>query len=572
MPSASVLSRTTLGMCSVLVLAGCAPGNASGPDRNTPSDPAVPRAADPTVPAGLDVVVGNDESSDTDIRTITVSREDTERVPSAFDLEVQAAVDATLENLHEQGSDPQQPLLVLNPYGTSTTGLYTRFATNGEGVLEYTVSSTGTEDFTRTATDHDEDPGVFAGQLIGLVPGAQNTVTTTWQPEAGEPVKNTFTVTAPDSEAGYPTQLERTLEGDPEQLTDGLFLLSGLDHAGHYGFLFDNAGTMRAELPIDGHMLDRFETYEDTFVYPTDDSVLSRVDGLGRVVEVYDLGPYEMHHDFDLTDDGRALILASDTTRESIEDVLLSLDLETGEYEEAVDFAELLAGYKDLTNPYEAPSADGEITDDWLHLNSVDVHDGENSVIVSGRENSTIIKVGDVHGEPVLEYLIGVDELWEGSGHEEALLEKVGDFSDTGGQHTVVRHEDDTLAEGRYHLSIFDNSYWRILSRDDYTGPAPQAATDVLGTDPDERSYVRTYLVDEKERTYTQVTSFEVPYSGIVSSAQRAGDNTVVNSGQAFVLSEHDPDGEVIATYSYDGGRYAYRGLKYSFDGFWYDS
>ncbi|MFF0989609.1 aryl-sulfate sulfotransferase [Kocuria nitroreducens] len=572
MPSDSVLRQTTLGLCSVLLLAGCAVGDASGPDQTAPSQAASARIANPTVPPGLDVVVEDYEGSDTDIRTVTVTREDTEEIPSAFDLEVQAAVEASLEELHDQGSGPQQPLLVLNPYGTSTTGLYTRFTTDGDGVLEYTVSSAGTEDFTRTAVDHDEDSGVFNGQLIGLVPGAQNAVTTTWRPEAGEPVEHTFTVTAPESEAGYPTQLERTVAGDPEQLTDGLFLLSGLYQPGRYGFLFDNAGTMRAELPIDGHMLDRFETYGNTLVYPTDDSVLSRVDGLGRVVEIYDLGPFAMHHDFALTDDGRALILASDTSRESIEDVLLSLDLATGEYEEVVDFTELLAGYKDLTDPYEAPNSDGEIVDDWLHLNSVDVHDGEDSVVVSGRENSTIIKVGDVHGEPVLEYLIGVDELWEGSGHEEALLEKVGDFSDTGGQHTVVRHEDDTLADGQHYLSIFDNAYWRILSRDDYTGPVPEDTSTVQGTDPEERSYIRTYLVDENERTYTQVESLEVPYSAIVSSAQHVGDNTVVNSGQAFVLTEYDANDEAIATYAYEGERYAYRGQKYSFDEFWYTS
>lgn len=437
-------------------------------------------------------------------------------------------------------------------------------------MLEYTVSSEGHEDFTRTAKDHDQDPEVFESQIIGLVPGAENTLTTTWRPEDGDPVETTVTLTAPESQAGYSTQLERDLQGDPEQLTDGLFLLSGSYQAGPYGFLFDNAGTMRAELPIEGHMLDRFERYQDTLVYPVGDHTLSRVDGVGRVVDSYDLGPYEMHHDFELTEDGHALILASDTERDSIEDVLLSLDLSTGEYRELVDFADLLKGYKDLTNPYEAPDSDGVVIDDWLHLNSIDYHEDEDSVIVSGRENSTIIKVGGLHENPVVEYLIGTDEVWEGSGHEDELLTKVGDFSDTGGQHTVVRHDDESLEDGQHVLSMFDNSYWRILSREDYNGPVPEDASDSYGTDPDEDSFVRTYLVDENQGTYTEVNNFAVPYSGVVSSAQRVGDNTVVNSGQAFVLSEHNENDEVIASYSYDGEEYSYRGLKYSFDDFWY--
>lgn len=571
-PSPTMPRWTALSLGTVLFLSGCAGGDATdagGEDRGTAVSSRVSEAP---VPEDMTVSVGTVADADATIHTVGVSRDGSDERASAYDLGVQTAVDRALGELPEQGAGSEDPLMVLNPYGTNTTGLYTRFATNGDGRLEYTVTSDGHEDFTRTAKDHDADPAVFETQIVGLVPGAENTLTTTWHPENGQAVERTVTLTAPASRAGYPTRMDRDLRGDPEQLTDGMYLLSGAYHARPYGFLFDNAGSMRAELPLDGHMLDRFETYRDTLVYPVDERTLARVNGVGRVVDTYDLGRYEMHHDFTLTEDDRALILASDTSRDSVEDVLISLDLTTGEHREVVDFTELLAGYKDLTNPYEAPGSDGTITDDWLHLNSVDHHAGEDSVIVSGRENSTIIKVGDVHGEPRVEYLIGTDELWEGSGHEDDLLRKVGDFSDTGGQHTVIRHDDAEPEDGRYHLSIFDNSYWSVLSREDYTGPAPRDASTVSGTAEDENSFVRTYLVDENERTYSQVEAVDVPYSSIVSSAQQLDGNTVVNSGQAFELSERDAEDRVIATYSYEGERYMYRGVKYAFDDFWYDA
>ena len=561
---------TALSLGSFLFLAGCSDGPDTSAGQDTLDGSPTSQATETVTTSDLTVSVAQHEHSDADIHTVSVNHEDSDEAPPTYDMDVQRAVDDALQDLREQDSDPQQPLLVLNPYGTNTTSLLIRFAAEEDGQLEYTVSSAGHEDFTRTAKDHHEDPGIFESQIVGLVPGAQNTLTTTWRPQDGEPVEHTITLTAPSSEAGYTTQIERDVQGDPEQLTDGLFLLSGSYQAGPYGFLFDNAGTMRAEVPIEGHMLDRFEMYQDSLVYPVGDHTLTRVDGLGRVMEVYDLGPYEMHHDFQLTDDGHALILATDTSRDSVEDILLTLDLESGEYRELVDFAELLKGYKDLTNPYEAPDSDGSIIDDWLHLNSIDYDENDDSVIVSGRENSTIIKVGGVHENPEVDYLIGTDELWEGSGHEDALLTKVGDFSDTGGQHTVFRQEDDSLEDGQHLLTMFDNSYWRVLSREDYTGPVPEDASDIFGTDPEEDSFVRTYLVDENEGTYTEVNNLTVPYSGVVSSAHRVGSNTVVNSGQAFVLSEHDENDQVIASYSYDGENYTYRGMKYSFDDFWY--
>lgn len=553
---------------AALLLSGCGAGN----DESESSTSSSAQTPD-TSPAELNVSVTDVPGSDQQVQRITVTSDEADSSPSPYDLAFQSDVNGTLEELQDtEHSTPEQPLMVLNPFGTNTTGLYVRFATEGEGTFDYTITSDGHETFSRTAKNHATEPDVFESQLIGLVAGTENTLTTTWRPDEGDPVENTVKISEPRSQAGYTNQLERDVQGDPEQLADGMFLLSGRYQAGPYGFLFDNHGTLRAELPIESHMLDRFERYEDTLIYPVGDHTLARVDGLGRVVNSYDLGRYEMHHDFELTENGQALILVSDTSRDSIEDILISLDLATGEYEEVIDFADLLKGYKDLTNSYEAPDSDGVIVDDWLHLNSVDFNDAEDSVIVSGRENSTIIKVGSVHGDPVVDYLIGQDELWEGSGLEDALLTKDGDFSDTGGQHAVFRMEDDSLEDGQQLLSIFDNSYWRILSREDYNGPVPEDATEVSGSDQGEDSHVRTYLVDENEGTYSQVDGFDVPYSSIVSSAQRVGDNTVVNSGQAFVLSEHDENNNVIATYSYDGENYSYRGMKYSFDDFWYES
>ncbi|MFE7630014.1 aryl-sulfate sulfotransferase [Kocuria sp. NPDC057446] len=541
--------------------------------------PAAPRTPDapPLVPAA-DQLVATAETypaADTDVLTVTVTRNGVPEQRGGFALDVQEVLDAALEDLTSADSSPGDPLLVLNPFGTNTTGILAQFDTEDNGTLTYTVSSPGTADFNRVAKDHDPSPSSFEGQLIGVVPGAENTVTTTWQPDGGEPTEFSFTMTAPPSASGDRTTLERTVEGDAEELTDGLFAVMGLRRHIDYTLLYDNAGVLRAEFDLDDYRTDRLEFYGDTMVTTVGTDKVVRIDGLGRVVTSHVLDGYEMHHDFDVTDDGKLVILATETAKGSVEDVLVSLDLQTGTYEKTVDFTELLADYKSRTQPYgPGPYGPGEV-DDWLHLNSVDWSPDGDSVIVSARENSAILKVDDVHGSPTVDYIIGQREVWAGTDVEDLLLEKAGDFPDSAGQHSVVRHDDAELADGQYYLTMFDNSFWRMSSRPDYTAPVPVGASPVPTADPSLRSEYRKYLVDENAGTYTEVESVPVPYSAIVSNVQDLGGPLVVNSGQALTFAEYDAQREVVARYGYalEGPTeddFAYRVLKYGFGNFWF--
>jgi hypothetical protein len=58
---------------------------------------------------------------------------------------VQEVVDASLEDLKSLGSSPGDPLLMLNPFGTNTTGVHAQFATEDDGTLTDTVSSPGAD-------------------------------------------------------------------------------------------------------------------------------------------------------------------------------------------------------------------------------------------------------------------------------------------------------------------------------------------------------------------------------------------------------------------------------------------
>ena len=198
-------------------------------------------------------------------------------------------------------------------------------------------------------------------------------------------------------------------------------------------------------------------------------------------------------------------------------------------------------------------------------------------MILSARETSTIIALDDAlepGGEPSVRWMIGVPELWEGTGYEEHFLAPEGEVLGNAGQHSVHRIDDDALPEGQYYLEMFNNNYWRVSTREDAdwqdVGPA-NATTD----EHDGVSHALRYLVDETAGTYSQDAAVELPYSSVVSNVLRLGDggtdqNMVTNSGRSNEFSERTADGEVLASYRYDSASHGYRVYKDTFEGFWF--
>jgi arylsulfate sulfotransferase len=572
-------SSAFLALTTSVLLAGCAAEATPEATQSEatgvvpPATTSVPELA-PTPVAGYTATVGTYQASADEIRTVSVVEDETQEAPGPYNVAAQQTAAAAVAELTTAENSPAEPVLVLNPFGTNTTGLYIQFDTTGEGTLRYTVAAPGTEDFSGTVKDQDADPSSVQAQLIGVVPGVENTVTTTWHGEDGTAQQHTVTFTAPPAASGFPATIERQLAGDAQALTEGLYAVNGLTQHSDHALFFDNTGVLRGELPLEGYRPDRLELHGDTVVASVAADRLVRIDGLGKVVADYQLEGFLMHHDFTVTEDGRALVLATDTAKDSIEDVLLSVDLTTGTVEKIVDFEPLLADYKRLTQPSVAYT--GESTNDWLHLNSLDYSAQDDTVIVSSRETSAVLKVGDVYGNPQLEWVIGEPDVWAGTAVQPLLLEKTGEFPDSAGQHSVVRVEDDALPEGQYYLTMFDNRYWSYESRPGYAGHVPEgSSTSGSGAEGDVSEY-RKYLVDENARTYELVHSFEVPYSAIVSNVQGHDGNLVISSGRALSFAEYDPNHQLIARFNYAaegyaiGGDFAYRVLKYDFNDLWF--
>ena len=494
-----------------------------------------------------------------------------------YNLKVQERLDMALASLKEEKDyTPEEPLAVWNPYGTGSNGLYLYFEAPGEGLTVHYRIHTQEEGIPDFEADANAGTGTEKEFLvIGLVPGTVNELEITLNAADGTEVSTvTYRVEAPKTASGYNVVLEETEGTSRQELTEGLYYTLGIQ--GYYGhmFLFDNDGVLRYEMLLDGYKPDRVLFDDGEMLLCVSANQIGKVNSLGRVTKLYTLNGYVMHHDYCYGEDGTLLVLATrkNSRDDGVMDRILEVDMETGAVTEIVDLRKMLPDYYSTakkvteTDPFFWQAG----TRDWIHVNTIDYMD-DDSIVLSSRETSTILKIRDLHGEPQLGYLIGDSSYWEGTGYEGYSYEKVGDFADQYGQHTVTVVEEPGMEEGTYYLMMYDNNYYANSTRtDDYEPVLPESvSTDLMG---DEKpSHVYWYLVDENAGTYELVNSFDVPYSSIVSSVQTVGDNYVVNSGVSHVFGEYDSEGNMIRQFEYECTMQGYRVMKDTFEGYWFD-
>ena len=343
----------------------------------------------------------------------------------------------------------------------------------------------------------------------------------------------------------------------------GLYVILGNDSDDvDFMYYYDENGTISGEVPLIGYRSHRLVFENDRMYYSISETKIAAVNELGMVEQVYDLGNYQLHHDYVFDDDGNLLILATDTGKQTVEDCVLKLNPSTGEVSCILDLEDLLGDYK------ESLGMDQEDLD-WVHINTIQWM-GEDSILLSSRETSTILKIQNLNTAPEIAYMIGEESFWEGTGYENLLLtkdESNGSFSSAGGQHTVTYVTDDSLPDGQYYLYLFNNNLGYSESRPDYDwSQIDQIATDLSsGT----TSYYYKYKVDENAGTYTLVQSFEVPFSGYVSSVQECEDTILVDSGMQGLIGEYKEDGTLVKQFQMNLSKYyIYRVYKYDFSGY----
>ena len=493
-----------------------------------------------------------------------------------YNINYQDAVDKRINEIVDDSYTLDYPLVIYNPYGTNNLGVNVYFETEEEMEISYVIS-VGDETIPNYSNTLNNDVSgnytkEHAYQIIGLVPGYKNIIDLVGKTKDGKEVTSTIFFDATKVKVNSDV-LIKTVEGrSTEDMEDGLFVLFGLDKAFNANnYIYDNNGVLRADLVIENYRSDRIEFIDGKLYYSYNNDGIGVINRLGKIEKKYLLDGYEMHHDYVYDKENNKFLILVNSDKEkdkTIEDLIISLDLETGEIKEIVNMKDLMPDiYKEAKMPESGVNTYGGTGLDWIHLNSLSIVDN-GEIVVSGRELSSIISIKNIYSDPEIKYIITDEDVFEDTKYEDLVLEKSGDFVPQAGQHTITYVSDSNLGSGKYYLELYNNNYASSVTRESFPWDNYQGVGDF--TDGYASQYYK-YLVDENKGTYKLVKQFDVAYSSIVSSIQDVGDNHVTSSGRSNCYAEYDNNGVLIKQFNYTSQKYAYRVFKYNFDKIWFD-
>ncbi|WP_136806744.1 aryl-sulfate sulfotransferase [Desulfosediminicola flagellatus] len=180
---------------------------------------------------------------------------------------------------------------------------------------------------------------------------------------------------------------------------------------------------------------------------------LIELDMLGKLYKEYRL-PGNYHHDQFEMEDGNLLILTQDFHTDTVEDMCVLVDRNSGEILKTWD-------YKDVI-PQDVAGSGSQDAPDWFHNNAVWYDKLTNSLSLSGRHQDAIINLDFDSGK--LNWIVGDPEGWPQELVDKYFFTPVGDVDNFDWQYEqhacVITPEGDVMC--------FDNGQYRAKSKENY--------------------------------------------------------------------------------------------------------
>lgn len=467
--------------------------------------------------------------------------------------------------------DEDNMYIQLNPYEASPLSALLLFQTTEAMKVEISVAgkdeaTTITNDFDGYATDH-------SIPVLGLYAASENEVTVTLTDETGNSLEKKVTIktgTLPKSSAKIDVKTADTTKMDlgDSELT---FVVPSTKQA----YAFDTNGDVRwYSTRYNSHIFK--ELNNGNLLYLTKESnaaktynVLLETDYLGKIYQRYDFsssnaaneaGTSEgettvVHHDGIELPSGNLLLTVNDGST-YIEDTMIEINRKTGEIEKTIDLKAILP--KSFYETYDSTSReDGKI--DWFHQNSVAYDETDNSIVISGRHQDTIMKIAYDTSE--IKWIIGDSSTWPQSYQKYFLA---GEVKASGGQHAAIILPDQDGNAETTDLMFYDNNI-SVTRGDDETS--------------ENYSEARQVRINETDQTIEEVWNFGEAlgtdyFTKIIGSARYLKDtgNRLVDfgyrdNGQTSSIMEVTPDGDTVFNVDltdFPASAWAYRAERFA--------
>lgn len=532
---------------------------------------------------------------------------------------IMADQDALIEDLKAKYAEGdyslENPFVAVNPFERNELSAYIAFPADDAKTVSYSVVTNDTKYPFNYSTD--EITGdIVVLPVIGLFENTENKVEVTVENSAGEKTTSTVKIKTEKADSNYNpnTSTKEELSSEAgidltdEQLAEMSMVAADVDDATvktdivddsimDYadGFIitetsdvYDFDGNLRSSTPKFTFATAPIKVQDGLFLMQSTSSTYLELDFMGRVHNVISTPANEdgeqqfsFHHDAVMSDDGKYYYFLGSWLGDAPEDstdiwpesLVMVYDRDKGEFTDFFDYSDDFAEGMQSVNPV----ADGR---DPLHMNSIDIYEEANELILSSKSQSTVfgvdIKTGDV------EWIIKDPE---GVTNEDPdlLLEPQGDMLYTSGNHTAfVLDTDkyDTTADDLY-ISVYDN---RNCVDEDQTPAWSTIGDDAEGVcATSEKSSMIIYHVNMADRTVETMEEiapaerwsitkssvftnhpgiYEISYADL-SQAGTASVSQTMNHSDLYVT---DYDGNTLMSATFDAMTNIYRSRLINFD------
>ncbi|ALX49929.1 aryl-sulfate sulfotransferase [Lentibacillus amyloliquefaciens] len=374
-----------------------------------------------------------------------------------------------------KGSTLNDPYVKRDPYGRSPLSALVIFDTEKPASVSFTVKGkTAEADISKSFNDyktHHEMP------VVGLYPNQENEVHITVETENGDTMENTVTVTTEELPDYIPDISIKTAETSKMEIGNSELTFAIPSTKFVYGF--DINGDIRwYGSGYNSHVLQELNNGNLLYLGKDDNSGtaynrLFETDYIGKLYNAFKISEEAahaeskgleatlIHHDVAELPSGNLLLTVNDGEGQYMEDTMVEIDRETGDVVKQIDLKDLFPteAYEehDSTEPKE-----GLV--DWFHQNSVTYDESDKSIIISGRNSDTVMKINYATEE--VQWVLAYPKGWYDE-MEDDLLKAVGgnDFKYPAGQHDARILPDFDNNPDTLDLMLYDNNI--VVTRGD---------------------------------------------------------------------------------------------------------